>query len=196
MPASGSVPVRLPPQHLVLSGITHHFRPERLQQLVHRHRVELVVERRIRPHDLAAIVRGDLQSLERTHHLLPNRFQTHVVDQHVERMSHGGLAGVLQVHGRQRPIHRLLHLRIVLAIVLRLVQHHVTGAARRQQLMTAVLLRQRQVPRRQHTGLALVHRHVSRRATTVPVVQLLEFHPEVLHHRQQRLFVRAPEAFE
>ena len=60
----------------------------------------------------------------------------------------------------------------------------------------ALLLRQRQVAGRQHAGLGLVHRHVGGRAAAVPVIQLLQFDAQVLHHGQQRFLVGAAQPFQ
>jgi hypothetical protein len=51
----------------------------------------MVVERRVGPHDLAAVVGRDLQSFERADDLLFDGIEADVIDEHVERMRTGVL---------------------------------------------------------------------------------------------------------
>ena len=156
----------------------------------------MVVERRIRADKLAAVVGGDLQSLERLAHLLLDGFQADVVDQHIQRMAHGGVAAVAQPDRPERAVNGLLHRRVIVEIMLGLVQDQVAGGARGHDGTVALLFGQGQIARRQHAGFGLVHRHVGGRAAAVPVFQLLQFDAEMLHHRQQRFFVGAAQPFE
>ena len=168
---------------------------ERFDQPVHGRRVVLVVERRIGADELAAVIGGDLQSLERLAHLLLDGFQADVVDQHVQRMEHGSVAAVAQPDCPERAINGVLHRGVVVEIMFGLVQHQVAGGAGGHDGTITLLLRQGQVAGRQHACLSLVHCHVSGRAAAVPVFDLLQFNAEVLHHRQQRFFVGAAQPF-
>ncbi|MCZ7639499.1 MAG: hypothetical protein M5U12_27705 [Verrucomicrobia bacterium] len=170
--------------------------PEDLEQPVHGGGVGLVVEGGVRTDDLAAVIRGDLQALERPGDLLFDGLEPDVVDQDVQRMADGGVAFAAEPDRLEGVRDGLAHGRVLLEVVLGLVEDEVAGAARREDLLEAALLRDGEVAGGGGAGLAFIHGHVGSGAATVPVVQFLQLDAEMLHHRQEGLFVGLAGALE
>ena len=140
-----------------LQGIVDNRGSQGFHELVHGRRVVLIVEGRVGTDDLAAVVRGDLQALERLPHFLSDGLQADVVDQDIQRVPDRGISAVMKSDGVERLVHGRLHLRIIMEVVLGLVQDQVAGRAGSHDLVEAALFGQGQVAGRQHAGLDLVH---------------------------------------
>ena len=135
-----------------------------------------VVERVVAgPHDHAAVVRRNLQPVERMRHPLGDGLVADVVDEDLQQMSHAQAAGVVvQPACGQRLVDAVRQFRRILHVVVGLAQVDEARAARRNELSAVVveLFGQRQVARDQRIGRQRREREVLGRPAAIPVLHL------------------------